>query len=492
MKPAQNSDFDDIYGPTDDAPEDNLYADLIPEDGTSTRDPTSPRAKDIKPPASALTVSGGHVNESSQNVDTRPDIKPKISSSSNNENTLPMAPASASLPANPMTSSGTNQSNMTSTRAATNVNPGVPVPQSIGTISTSPASPHKLHQHHPSNNGGDVVMTNPTHGVLSGAVGTKKENDRGLCGLYVAELQWFTSDEALRKVAENLGVQVAHRDITFSEHKVNGKSKGVAYMEFGSQSDAELVKGWFDTNEIDGKKAQCNLSPAMSGTPFRNADKHGLGSNRAPDDRDGRGRGGYTGPMASGPSGRGRGEDNMRRGVGGGMSRGGGPLGVGGGMGRGGMNHPGGMIGSGGGQGMNGMGPMGPMGSMNGMNGMGGMMGGMGMGPMGGGMMGMMPGMMGMGGMGGMSGIGSMNSMNSMNGMMPMMMPMGGRGPMAGPTGTPGGPNNGHFNPRFIGGVNHGMGGPQPNLGGAGGNIGGAGTGSNLEDGREKRRRTDY
>ncbi|KAI7934469.1 hypothetical protein MJO28_017039 [Puccinia striiformis f. sp. tritici] len=489
MKPAQNTDFDDIYGPTDDAPEDNLYADLIPEDGTSTRDPTSPRAKDIKPSASALTSSGGRINESSQNVDTKPDIEPKISSLGNDENTLPMAPASASLPANPMTASGTNQSGMTSTGVATNVNLGAPAPQSIGTISTLPASPHKLHQHHPSNNGGDVVMTNPTHGVPSGAVGTKKENNRGLCGLYVAELQWFTSDEALRQVAENLGVQVAHRDITFSEHKVNGKSKGVAYMEFSSQSDAELVKGWFDTNEIDGKKAQCNLSPAMSGTPFRNADKHGLGSNRAPDDRDGRGRGGYTGPMAGGPSGRGRGDDNMRRGVGGGMSRGGGPLGVGGGMGRGGMNHPGGMIGSGGGQGMNGMGPMGPMGSMNGMNGMGGMMGGMGMGPMGGGMMGMMPGMMGMGGM---SGIGSMNSMNGMNGMMPMMMPMGGRGPMAGPTGPPGGPNNSHFNPRFIGGINHGMGGPQPNLGGAGGNVGGAVTGSNLEDTREKRRRTDY
>ncbi|KAI7933929.1 hypothetical protein MJO29_016643 [Puccinia striiformis f. sp. tritici] len=423
------------------------------------------------------------MNESSQKVDTKPDIQLKISPFGNNENTLPMAPELVSIPANPMMASGTNQLNMTSAGAATNVNLGAPAPQSIGTISTLPASPHKLHQHHPSNNGSDVVMTNPTHGVPSGAVGTKKENNRGLCGLYVAELQWFTSDEALRKVAENLGVRVAHQDITFSEHKVNGKSKGVAYMEFSSQSNAELVKGWFDTNEIDGKKAQCNLSPAMSGTPFRNADKHGLGSNGALDDQDGRGRGGYTGPMVGGPSRQGQGEDNMRRGVGGGLRCSGGPLGVGRGMGRGGMNQPGRMIGSGGGQGMNGMGPMGLL------NGMGGMMGGMGMGPMGGGMMGMMPGMMGMGGMGG---IGSMSGMNGMNGMMPMMMPMGGRGPMAGPTGPPGGPNNGHFNPRFIGGVNHGMGGPQPNLGGAGGNVGGAVTGSNLEDTREKRRRTDY
>lgn len=273
--------------------------------------------------------------------------------------------------------------------------------------------------------------------------------------LLISDLHWWTNEDDVRGWTNQSGCEDELVEITFNEHKVNGKSKGQCFVELSSPQAATALKRTIESfgqgQQYAKKHGASYHAPHIN--PYRTLPKD------VPNRKDGN-RSDNRSASGSFP-----GNSNMNMG----SSPGGGFRGGRGGFNRGGMNsmgyNRGGFNSPMGGGGMGPTGGYNPMGGFGGnpmaMNNMGfnsnfnrgGMMGGMrgGMGGRGRGGMntgmntGMNPGMMGgMGPMGGMGmNPGMMGGMGGMGGNMNM-----GMGGMAG--GFGGGGAQGHFNPAFF------------------------------------------
>ena len=67
--------------------------------------------------------------------------------------------------------------------------------------------------------------------------------------LYVGGLDWWISDADLIKMAADIGQRERLKTVVFHEHKINGKSRGLALMEFDTVESAAAVRNFIEHSQ---------------------------------------------------------------------------------------------------------------------------------------------------------------------------------------------------------------------------------------------------
>ena len=131
-----------------------------------------------------------------------------------------------------------------------------------------------------------ALRADATNGVGEGA------NADG-ASVFVANLQWWTTDAELERLCSEYGEIVGMR---FIEDKSCGKSRGMAVVEFSQPHAAQACIDGMNGKEINGRACRVNKQIPRGGGPM-----------------------GQMGPMGRGGGGRGRGGPPLDQGGGPGM-----------------------------------------------------------------------------------------------------------------------------------------------------------------------------
>lgn len=135
----------------------------------------------------------------------------------------------------------------------------------------------------------------PQQGVKRKELEDRPSDPDATTALLVSDLYWWTTDDEIRGWIRQADCEGELKDVTFSEHKVNGKSKGQAFVEFTSPQAASAGKHKIESLGIaaqGGRKYIVNYTNPHH-NPFRTLPKD------SPMRKDGQARGGagYNAPM---------------------------------------------------------------------------------------------------------------------------------------------------------------------------------------------------
>jgi RNA recognition motif-containing protein len=85
--------------------------------------------------------------------------------------------------------------------------------------------------------------------------------------LYVGNLPFSTTEEDLRTLFAQAGAVVS---VSLIKDRESGRSRGFAFVEFGSQAEAEKAVSLFNNTQLDNRTLKVNLArPREENAKFR-------------------------------------------------------------------------------------------------------------------------------------------------------------------------------------------------------------------------------